>query len=212
MTKRNTAIRQHAPNPETHDPALSPAQAHLERHQRLCTICHHPDLEFIEQQFLHWHSPDALAREYDVHKRAIFRHAHALGLFERRRRNLRFVFESFLERVQYVAPTGNDILRAARAYARVNDLGQWIDPPTTHFVVASAAPPGIPGSLQELPPLPAQLDAPAASQSSSPSGEVALEAAGAPDAGTDPVAGQILSSEHPDSNRHSIRVENAVTP
>jgi len=32
-------------------------KAALERHSRRCIICHHPEREAIEEEFLHWRAP-----------------------------------------------------------------------------------------------------------------------------------------------------------
>jgi hypothetical protein len=156
MTKQSGAVELNAQQSETCAPNISPDHISESHHQRICKICKHPERAFIEQEFIHWYSPERIARDYNIPERAIYRHAHATGLFERRRRNLRFLYETFLEHAQHVRITGGDVLRAARAYTRINDQGQWIEPPTTHFVVASAAPPDPPGSTTRVPRLPAQ--------------------------------------------------------
>jgi hypothetical protein len=62
----------------------------LERHERYCKICRHEQREAIEQDFIAWHSPEEIARDYRLaDRRGVYRHAHATGLFEKRDRNIR---------------------------------------------------------------------------------------------------------------------------
>jgi hypothetical protein len=54
----------------------------LGRHERKCTVCNHPDREVIEEEFLRWYVPEDIARDHDIpYASAIYRHAHATGLF-----------------------------------------------------------------------------------------------------------------------------------
>ncbi len=121
------------PEPEYEDPNL-PAP---ERHARKCAICHHPDRVRIEADFLNWRNADLISDHYDLHDyRPIYRHAHATGLFQRRRANLRFAAELIIEHADSVVPTAEGVLRAIRASARINDDGQWIEPPS-HVIVST---------------------------------------------------------------------------
>jgi len=114
--------------------------ARFERHERKCAICHHPDCEDIEEDFMHWHSPASLAAHFKLPDRyTVYRHAHAVGLFELRKANLRTVYEHILEGVGRVDVTADSVIRAAKAYASMTDSGEWREPPTTHIVV-----PGLP--------------------------------------------------------------------
>lgn len=132
------------------------------RHRLICKICSHPQRAFIEQEFLHWYNPDEIAPDYNVTPRSIYRHAHATGLFDRRRKNLRFVYETYLERARHVPVNADQILRAARAYARINKDGEWVEPHTTHVVLAS-----VPRAEPEADPeaFPAETFAPSAEAS-----------------------------------------------
>lgn len=57
------------------------------RHARYCKICSHAKREEIEQAFISWQSPIVIAKEYGLADRMnVYRHANALGLFEKRRR------------------------------------------------------------------------------------------------------------------------------
>jgi hypothetical protein len=99
----------------------------LGRHERKCTICDHPDREAIEQEFLRWYAPEHIAQDHDVpYASAIYRHAHALGLFELRRRNLRLALEPLIEQANSVQASAGAVIRAIRTYAHINDSGKWI--------------------------------------------------------------------------------------
>ncbi|MGH9716517.1 MAG: hypothetical protein ACRD4R_07295 [Candidatus Acidiferrales bacterium] len=117
-------------------------------HELRCTICSDPDRADIENEFMHWHAVGNIAHDYNVSRSAIYRHAHALGLFSRRNRNLRFALGHLIERVEDVEPTADSIVRAIHAFARISDEGEWVEPPA-HVIVSSggirreaAAPPG----------------------------------------------------------------------
>jgi hypothetical protein len=117
----------------------------LSRHQRKCTICRHPDREAIEEEFLHWHNPGDISCEYQLgNRRAIYRHAHATGLFDRRRGHLRSILEHVMERAEGARVTADTVIRALRAYTCLTDSGRWVEPPT--HVIFSMNRPGAPPS------------------------------------------------------------------
>ena len=59
------------------------------RHEYHCRICSHCKREEIEQAFVTWNSPVRISKEYGVSRDSVYRHAHALGLMAKRRRNVR---------------------------------------------------------------------------------------------------------------------------
>jgi len=75
---------------------------HLARHKIKCGICRHPHREAIEQEFLHWRSPESLAR---ADCSAIYRHVYAIGLYAKRRRNLLPSLELIIEHAADIVPT-----------------------------------------------------------------------------------------------------------
>jgi len=107
-------------------------------HELHCTVCLHPLRAAIEEEFLHWLSPESISKRYEVGARCIYRHAHATGLFDRRYRNLRSGLGHIAECASEVAPTARDVVRAFHHLARINAEGQWIEPPT-HVVVSSGS-------------------------------------------------------------------------
>jgi hypothetical protein len=120
-------------------PLSGDEQPNLGRHQRRCKVCNHPDRELIEQEFLRWTSPCEISIQFDLRdSSSVYRHAHAFGLFARRRLNVRGVAEQILEGAESVKPTGHTVLQALRAFTQITDDGQWIEPPkrvvVTHIV------------------------------------------------------------------------------
>jgi hypothetical protein len=98
------------------------------RHEKLCTICKHLKREEIENDFVNWHSPVEIAKTYRFADRStVDRHAHALGLFAKRRRNIRAALEGIIERAGEVEITAASVVAAVQAYAKFNAAGQWID-------------------------------------------------------------------------------------
>ena len=98
------------------------------RHQRNCSVCAHQQREEIEADFVGWRSPGTIASEYGLADRtSVYRHAHALGLFEKRKRNIRAALERIIERAGDVEVTAGAVVAAVQAYSKINAAGQWID-------------------------------------------------------------------------------------
>ncbi|MGA8409546.1 MAG: hypothetical protein WB680_20410, partial [Candidatus Acidiferrales bacterium] len=102
----------------------------LERHERKCVICANPYRDTIESYFLHWYPPHRIAEEFDIPEvRYIYRHAHATGLMQHRRKTMRDSLEYIVERARDVVPTADAVIRAVQACSRINAQGEWVDPP-----------------------------------------------------------------------------------
>jgi hypothetical protein len=100
----------------------------LGRHSRNCTICARRDREEIETEFISWTGAKAIAKRFGIKDRAaIYRHAHALGLFTKRQRNVRAALEKIIERAADVEVTSAAVVAAVQAYAKINSQGQWIE-------------------------------------------------------------------------------------
>jgi hypothetical protein len=103
----------------------------LERHSRRCIICHHPEREAIEEEFVHWRAPWKLSQDYKLNDyRTVYRHARAVGLLLQRRERLHSALDAFVESVDDVTFTGDTILRAMRAYSCIDSHGRWTEIPT----------------------------------------------------------------------------------
>ncbi|MFZ0084988.1 MAG: hypothetical protein WA211_01260 [Candidatus Acidiferrales bacterium] len=102
----------------------------LERHQRKCMVCNHPYRDTIDDHFLHWYPVGRIASDYGIPElRYIYRHARATGLLARRRLSIRDSLEYIVERGYDVMPSADAVIRAVRACSRINDSGEWVDPP-----------------------------------------------------------------------------------
>jgi hypothetical protein len=100
----------------------------LDRHAAECRICSHEHREEIERDFINWRSPASIAKQYGLRNRStIYRHAHALGLFSKRQRNVRAALEKIIERAGEVEVNASAIVSAVAAYSRINAAGQWVE-------------------------------------------------------------------------------------
>ena len=100
----------------------------LGRHRRNCTVCAHPKCADIEADFVNWKSAALIADEYGLADRMnVYRHARALELFEKRRRNIRAALEKIIEKAGEVDVNASAVVAAVQAYAKINAQGQWID-------------------------------------------------------------------------------------
>jgi len=98
------------------------------RHPRNCSVCSHAQREEIEAEFVAWRSPAAIAQTHGIADRAnIYRHAHAVGLFPKRQRNIRAALERIIEQAGEVDGTASAVVAAVQAYSKINAAGQWID-------------------------------------------------------------------------------------
>src|SRR5271165_1883258 len=97
------------------------------RHEHQCRICSHPKRDEIEQAFIAWVSPAQIAKKYSVSRDGVYRHAHAFGLMDKRRRNVRAALERIIERAGEVDVTATAVVAAVQAYSKINAMGQWVD-------------------------------------------------------------------------------------
>jgi hypothetical protein len=98
------------------------------RHEYGCKICSHAHRDEIERDFISWKSPAMIAKDYGLKDRSsVYRHAHALGLFPKRRRNVRAALERIIESSGEVAVNAAAVVSAVRAYACINSFGQWVE-------------------------------------------------------------------------------------
>lgn len=116
-------------------------ESSLERHQRKCVICAHPDRDAIEELFLHWHSPRSTAFDFGVPVRALYSHAHATGLYLCRQDNLRAVLDRILERADRATVSADSVIRAVRAYTCLTSDNKWVEPPSRVIFSSASAPP-----------------------------------------------------------------------
>ncbi|HEV2617395.1 MAG TPA: hypothetical protein VGU63_12390 [Candidatus Acidoferrales bacterium] len=117
------------------------AASHLSHHERKCFICHHPERETIEEMFVHWHSPMTIYSRFMLRdQRTIYDHAHALGLFAKRRRNMRCALERIIERADERDISAHGIVAAIKAYASLTTSGEWVEPARRVIYTSISAP------------------------------------------------------------------------
>jgi len=95
-----------------------PKEKHVNRarHEVQCSICTNKQREGIEVAFVNWESPASIAQRYGISDRAtVYRHAHAFGLFEKRRRNVRAALERIIEKSSEVEVTASAVVAAVQA-------------------------------------------------------------------------------------------------
>jgi hypothetical protein len=110
----------------------------FDRHSRKCQLCHHPDVDVIEEAFLNWHSARTIASRFRISRiDSIYRHAHAVGLDTLRRQNVRTVVERFIEEADHVKITAASVLRSIRSLSCLDSKGRWTDLPTTRIILTS---------------------------------------------------------------------------
>lgn len=103
----------------------------LARHRRKCVVCHHPDRDAIEDEFIHWRSPYEIARQYHISDyRSLYRHARSTGIADLRRHNFHSALDSLVEAAEEAKVTGDCVIRAIRAYSCVDANGRWTELPT----------------------------------------------------------------------------------
>ena len=104
----------------------SPKQS---RHARRCTVCHHKDRLEIEDDFLHWRPSTEIAAEYALpDRRAVYRHARATRLYQRRMRNMRVACSHIVDHAERVTPNAKNVLDAIRACSLIDADGVWHEP------------------------------------------------------------------------------------
>ena len=72
----------------------------INRHAALCSVCQHEEREAIEAEYLAYRPVDETAAKYGLNRDAIYRHAAALSLVERRQSNLTGLCAWIIERGQ----------------------------------------------------------------------------------------------------------------
>lgn len=128
----NTSASESVSLPVHSAPNASSDAPDLDHHSRKCQVCRHPHRETIEELFVNWHSPRDISEEFDGNPRldwpSIYRHARATGLYAKRSRNLRAVFDLVLENASSVTPTAQGVVAVVRAYTALTENNTWVEP------------------------------------------------------------------------------------
>jgi hypothetical protein len=100
----------------------------LGRHEANCKVCQHPERLAIEEEFVSWKSPSKIAKDWDLRDRTtLYRHAWAIGLMEKRRRNVRAALESIIEQGTNVEVNASAVVAAVVAYSKINSEGRFVE-------------------------------------------------------------------------------------
>ena len=110
-----------------------------ERHKRKCLICKHPNREGIETAFLRWQSLATIVSEFGLSGRhAVYRHAHATGLYQIRRLKFRCAVDMVIE--DGGSHHGYDALLRAVCAGSLMDASGKRNPPSPRVVIISNDP------------------------------------------------------------------------
>src|SRR5216683_1624336 len=108
--------------------AKEDSKPNIGRHEYGCKVCNHENRAHIEADFLSWKSPQKICEEYGLQDRTtVYRHAWALGLMEKRRRNVRAALERIIEKAADVEVTAGAVVQAVATYARINANGLLVE-------------------------------------------------------------------------------------
>lgn len=97
------------------------------RHEAQCSICSHPSRDEIDHEFCEWKPLTIISRERKLSRAALYRHAHATGLFPKRNENIKSALARIIERGYSVTVTAASLVAAIQAYAKIDAAGQWVD-------------------------------------------------------------------------------------
>ena len=101
-----------------------------ERHSRRCIICHHPEREAIEEEFVHWRAPGSSLRTTSSTTTAPSTATPAPPACSSSAANVctpPWTPSSIRRRRNF---HGDTILRAMRAYSCIDSHGRWTEIPT----------------------------------------------------------------------------------
>jgi hypothetical protein len=127
--KKGTAAQSKQQVPNQWNGSSRSRRATLTYHRIKCNVCTHPDRQAIDEAFLRWESPETLVTKFGIaHRSSIYRHAHATGLYAKRRRKLSSSLEFIIEHAGHVVPTAGEFFRAVKEYAQLGDEGQRVVP------------------------------------------------------------------------------------
>jgi len=76
---------------------------------------------------VNWLSPLRIGEQYGVSPDGMYRHARALDLTEKRRRNVRAALERIIEKAGEVDVNAAAIVSAVGTYARINNRGEFVE-------------------------------------------------------------------------------------
>jgi hypothetical protein len=138
-----------APRPRRKSRRSKPASrlTALQLHASHCQICGASDQDEIDEAFINWESVADIAREYNIDRRMIYRHARGTRLFAKRDLNIRGSLGHIIQCAGNVPITADAVIRAVKTFAHMNARGEWFNP-AQHVIVS----PGVPQAQAETSP------------------------------------------------------------
>jgi len=98
------------------------ARVNLGRHQAQCSICRHPHRQEIEDAWVGWGYTGQIAKDFDVSRDSVYRHANATGLYAKRQANFKMIPEKVLERVDWIQIEGSSFASILKEYVKIISL------------------------------------------------------------------------------------------
>lgn len=106
-----------------------------------CRVCPHKNRAEVEKAFVNWRSLREIAQDFGVSKDSVARHAEALGLDERRAKNVRAALTRVVEKgFDTAAISGSALVAALGVLSKLDAAGQQIDRVEVHAKIASLFP------------------------------------------------------------------------
>jgi hypothetical protein len=99
----------------------------LGRHQSQCTVCSHPNRLETEEAWMNWGWTNRIARGYGFSRDTIYRHMHTFDLFNEGQKNIKWVLEKIIERVDWIDISGSQLVSAIQTYVKMNSAEQVIE-------------------------------------------------------------------------------------
>lgn len=104
----------------------------LERHMKQCSVCKSDDRREIDRMFINFNSPDKIVQRFTQFSRdAVYRHVQAIGLNEKKSRNVKHALAQLLDtavdKLDSIPMTMQGFVAAAQALAKINARGEWVD-------------------------------------------------------------------------------------
>src|ERR1035438_8685270 len=106
-----------------------------------CRVCPHVNRVDIEKAFVNWRSLREIAREFGVSKDSVARHAEALGLDEKRAKNVRAALTRVVDKgLDTAAISGSALVAALGVLSKLDAAGQQVDRVEVHAKIAGLFP------------------------------------------------------------------------
>jgi hypothetical protein len=103
----------------------STAGGNIGRHESQCSICQHPRREDLEAAFIGWEKPSRIVKAFKISRDALYRHAGAFKLDEKKCRNKRVALVRIIDNYDGKPANAFAIVAAVTALAKIDSRGNW---------------------------------------------------------------------------------------